>query len=161
MTSELKEDEFDAILLLGNTLSSFLVIDDIKRCLKQLFQKLKPGGILLIDERNFKKITSNKDEIFGKPELFYTKFYSAEYIYCGTDVRGWPEEIEDKKIIFKYARKESPEFGPRIPMYNFKEGEMEKILRNTGFINTRKFSDFKPDLNENADFFIYKTYRPT
>ncbi len=77
------EAKFDAVLALGNFLSLIHDYKDRRRCLDQFFKILNPGGILIIDERNFTRILENQEEIVSNnknPDLFYRKFYNKKEV---------------------------------------------------------------------------------
>jgi ubiquinone/menaquinone biosynthesis C-methylase UbiE len=160
LSFEFKWEEFDAILLLGSALSRFLDDQDRKRSLDQFYKILKPGGILIIDERNFTKISKHKDIMMDKPNVFYDKFYSGNYVYCGEEVRGWPHKIDGKIVTFRYARNESPQINAEIPLYMFKTDEMKGILERAEFKDIEEYSDFKPGISVDADFFTYVAHKP-
>jgi hypothetical protein len=86
-------------------------------------------------------------------------FYSGNFVYCGTDVMGWPQKIDDDIVTFRYARSEASEKSIEIPLYMLKKGEMKKILQDAEFDNIQEYSDFKPGLFEDADFFTYIAHK--
>ncbi|MBE9592126.1 MAG: class I SAM-dependent methyltransferase [Proteobacteria bacterium] len=158
---------FDAVLVLGNSLC--LVKDTIDRdcCIEQFKKILKPGGVLIVDERNFPYILENKDTILKDPIKNFR--YSRNAIYCGEVVQGCPVEIKDNNVKFYYYRNHtSATFEDIIrnrvgilDMYPFKRGEMKRVLKRAGFVNIIECSDLvKRGIDENADFFIYAAYKP-
>jgi hypothetical protein len=90
MSLKFGNNKFDGVLVLGNSLC--LIHDDNVRalCLKQFYNVLKPGGILVIDQRNFEKILANVPPVLDLNYFYNNNFYSGEYMYCGKKVKGWP-----------------------------------------------------------------------
>ncbi len=111
----------DAIILLGNSPCLVKKINQIERCLEQFYSLLKPGGCILVDERNFTYINELRNEILGG------KFrYSGKYMYCGSAVTGRPVEINSPYVTFGYFRKNG-EFVGALEMHAFKDGELAEL----------------------------------
>jgi glycine/sarcosine N-methyltransferase len=174
MAFKFNNEEFDVVLLLGNFLSLILSLKDRKRCLDQFIKILKPGGLLIADERNYPRIKKimaeqgiEKLSEQGKKEIFYKNFYSANYIYCGTDVKGWPSELKKDGIVkFRYERDDAyNNLGEKnevtLKMHMFKEDELKELLIDAGFNICKEYSDFVEKKYEGADFFIYVVEKPT
>jgi SAM-dependent methyltransferase len=99
------EKRYDIVLFFGNNLSTLYDSEeDRDRVVKQLFEILKPGGVLLIDHRNYDKIKEYlKCVKQPSAETFYDEWYSADYIFCGKKFRGWPVSLESPQtVIFEY-----------------------------------------------------------
>ena len=147
LSENLGENRFDAVLLLGNSLTYINERQEQVRAVKNFLKILKPSGILLIDERNYPSILSHKNEI-----LSGNFPYSGKYVYCGKEVKSKPIEIEKNRMLFEvYWSKGSACFNA----YPFKKGEMLEIIKTAGFGSAEQYSDFKLGCNENADFFQY------
>lgn len=168
---------FDAVLVLGNSLCLVSDSKDRVACIEQFKKFLKPGGVLIIDERNFPYMVKNKDVILKDPPKNFR--YSREVIYCGELVRGCPLEISDNNVKFYYYLNHKVRTIQEIKrdnvgildMYPFKKGEIKKLLENADFVNITEYSAglanntnssklFKRGVDENADFFIYAAYKP-
>ena len=165
MAFEFNMREFDAVLVLGNFISLIYNEEDRKRCLDQFYKILKPGGILIIDQRNYRKIFENRDKIEADPDYFYKNNYSGGNLYCGRKVRGWPHKIQHDKIVtFRYAENPSSVPNAEISLYMFEGDELKELLEEEvqGFINIKRYSDYnlKPEVSENADFFTYVAEKP-
>jgi SAM-dependent methyltransferase len=163
-----KGNEFDAILVLGNSLCLLLNESDRKKCINQFVSILKKGGALIIDERNFLNILKHKKEFLKKGGFHYKK----DVIYCGEVVHGYPIKISDKNeevvpekdqgiVIFEYAHHILGPVGT-LKMYPFKSGELKLLLEDEGLKVTNVYWDLKKEKEykktygeESPDFFTY------
>jgi glycine/sarcosine N-methyltransferase len=73
---------FDALLCLGNSLPHLLSYSELDNALLDFAACLKPGGMLLIQNRNFDAVISNRDRWMepqsyreGDTELIFQRFY--------------------------------------------------------------------------------------
>ncbi|NQE52749.1 hypothetical protein C5S29_04080, partial [ANME-1 cluster archaeon GoMg3.2] len=162
------------VLLVGNSLCLLTDKNDIKKSLTNIKSILAPGGVLLIDERNFDYILGDIDKILEDPISNFR--YNGDVIYCGDLVRGVPtDKPEDKDIVvFSYYRipqSEQEEMDSykilernligKLEMYPFKNNELKNLLESVGFVNIKTYSDFEEGYNKNADFFIYVAEVPS
>ncbi len=139
------ENSFDAIILLGNSLTYLFDKKDRLKTLKAFNRILKKGGILLIDERNYQRILDTRKQIL-KGEFQYSK----KYVYCGKLVDGVPVEISDKKIGLDIRHKNGQ--GGKLFVYPFKKGELYNLLLESGFEKIETYSDYKKGYDYNSDF---------
>ncbi|MEK7091947.1 MAG: class I SAM-dependent methyltransferase [Patescibacteria group bacterium] len=149
LDTELSEESFDAVVLLGNSLTYLFSKQDQLKALSQFKRILKKGGILVIDERNYQYILDNKDKILNGE--FY---YSAKYVYCGDRVHGKPIEISDDEVRFEYLDERTCNKG-YLTMYPFKRGELLKLIQESSFQEIEQFSDYQSTYNDSADFYQY------
>ena len=108
---------FDAVVCLGNSLSCLFKREDHLKSLRNFKKILKPGGVLIIDERNYPAILRGE----------YS--YSGKVVYCGTDkVECKPIYVSDTMVVFQYTHRKT---GKRahIVAYPFKEGELLELLK--------------------------------
>jgi glycine/sarcosine N-methyltransferase len=54
------KDKFDAVICLGNSLPHLLSKKDLKKTLRNIYNLLNPGGILVLQNRNYDKILKKK-----------------------------------------------------------------------------------------------------
>jgi SAM-dependent methyltransferase len=142
-------DGFDAVLCLGNSLTYLFRKKDRINALGEFHKILRPGGIILVDERNYPYILENKEEI-----LQGNFRYSGKYVYCGKDVRGFPIKITNRAVKWKYVHSKTGKIG-FLDMHPFKEGQVLKELSEAGFSEVKQFSDYREGVDETADFFQY------
>jgi len=142
--------KFDAILLLGNSLCH--VFDPIERLqvVRNFKQVCKPGGIVIVDQRNFDYILNEKRQILS--DNFR---YSRKVIYCGTKINGFPVEISDNLIRFRYEDSLSKYPYGFLDMYPFKGNEIVELFNLAGFTLKKTYSDFVEGKHEEADFFTF------
>ncbi|MBI5135288.1 class I SAM-dependent methyltransferase [Candidatus Uhrbacteria bacterium] len=149
LDAQFSNNHFDAVILLGNSITYLFTKQDQLAALRQFKKILKLDGVLIIDERNYQYILDHRNEIAaGKFE------YSGKYVYCGERVHARPIEIHDDSVIFEYRHQETGERGT-LTMYPFKRGELRQRLRESGFVSIQQFSDYKEGENGKADFYQY------
>jgi len=144
----------DCIILFGNSLCLLEERSIIENVLHQFYNTLVPGGLLLVDERNFDYILKCKTNI-----LKGNFRYSGKYIYCGKSVIAKPIKISNNNVSFGYYHIDRGLVG-QLDMYPFKYQELKSILEIVGFKTPQIFSDFKVGRNETADFFTYLAEKP-
>jgi SAM-dependent methyltransferase len=140
---------FDAVVLLGNSICLLPDAATIRLCLQNFYKVLKPGGTFLVDERNFRYIRRQKEEILAGRFRF-----SRRYVYCGTRVTGYPSKITEKRVEFEYVHADVGRIGT-LSMYPFDEDELPSLIREAGFVDVRRFSDFSEQFDAKADFYTY------
>lgn len=149
LDTELPEESFDSVILLGNSLTYLFTNKAQVEALSQFKKLLKKDGILVIDERNYQYILDNKEEI-----LKGNFHYGRKYVYCGDKVHCKPIEIAKDKVRFEYID-EVTNKKAKLILYPFKRGEMKKLLITVGFKSIEQFSDYKKGEKFNADFYQY------
>jgi SAM-dependent methyltransferase len=116
--------KFDVVILLGNSLARLLKECEISRTINECYEILNPGGIFIVDKRNFDKILTHKDKDICSFKGFYNNFYKSKFLYCGQEVRGWPKSITKDVIDFSVGY--NPETSNFIfKMYPFKKRAFE------------------------------------
>ncbi len=140
------EPKFDAAVLYGN---SFIYIRDTrerKKILKNIYDLLNPGGIFIIDRRNFEYILEEKEKILNGAFRF-----SKRYIYCGSSVDSYPISINAKEVLFEYLDKHNGKKHHLIHYPVFQK-ELENLLLNVGFREQQTFYDYQENRPEHHDF---------
>ena len=145
-----KDEKFDAIFCMGNSLTYLFETKDQLKTLKNFLNILKYNGILIIDERNYQNILDNREEIINKGNFQY----SSKYVYCGNKVHGKPIEIFNNKVRFEYVDERTGIKGYLV-LYPFKKGELLNLLKEVGFTTIVQYSDYKNGFYPNADFYQY------
>lgn len=164
---------FDLILLIGNVISRLVEAEERQRIIDQCFKILKPGGILVVDKRNFDKILAHKSEpLTNTYDGFYDHGnYGGKYLYCGQSIRGWPKDINERRVVFEFGNS-TDSFGT-ISMYPLKSepaDELKNLLTNRSFIvDVYEDYDYGKRINQNqnfdykgseADFIVYVAHKP-
>src|SRR3989344_4088592 len=119
LDKEIEKESFDAVLCLGNSLTYLFTHSDQITALRQFRSILRPGGILIIDERNYQYVLDNRKEILKGNFL-----YSGKYVYCGEKVHGRPTEITDEYVKFQYTEEQTGRKGYLV-LYPFRRGEIK------------------------------------
>ncbi len=143
-----EENSFDAIVLCGNSFGCLFDAGDRRAALRGFLKILRKGGVLVIDERNSPRILSNRDAALGGKLNGRGKF-----VYCGSRVRAQPVEISEERIVMKYEHENGD--CASLSFYPFKRGELLSHLREAGFGEVERFSDYAPGFDENAEFYQY------
>jgi 2-polyprenyl-3-methyl-5-hydroxy-6-metoxy-1,4-benzoquinol methylase len=148
LTEAFGEKQFDVVLLLGNSLSLLRELRDRRSAAKELFRVCRDSGQLIVDERNFRYILNNRDEII-RGEFKY----SQRVIYCGKSIIGRPVQITDDCIRFGYF--DGDTLIGTLDMHPFGSGELIALFLEAGFSSAAIYSDFERGYREKADFFTY------
>lgn len=164
------EEAFGAVLVLGNSICLLPTLGAVKRSLEEFHRVLEPGGLLVIDERNFSRIIEKEAELAASPAAGHSKH---RVMYCGTTVRGCPIDIDttEKRVIWacyengtegadssSLQKKTIGEFE----LYAFDEGELARTLEDCGFTEVTPYSDLDttPGRKEDAVFITYVATKP-
>lgn len=151
--SNLPNERFDVVLCLGNSFSYLPNKRDRERVLREFYRITADGGKLIIDERNFKQIMDEKENLISNNGIYL----SNEFVYCGKSVRVRPLKIMKRKLIVEYSH---PNHGVGyILMHPLKEGELLALLRGTGYGNIEQFSDYTKGKFLGADFYQYVCHK--
>jgi SAM-dependent methyltransferase len=153
---------FDAILCLGNSLC--LVQDKRRRdeCLTSFHNMLVPGGILIIDERNFEYLLHNREAILEDPLKNFRPTHAGDVMYRGLRVRGYPSEISPESVVWRFFRNEPPVASmaelherevanPGLALHPFRHGELHQALRGAGFSQIETYADLHKISDANGE----------
>ena len=142
--------QFDVILLLGNSLCLLLDKNERRQALENMFEICRDNGVLLIDERNFPYIQSQRDKL--RNGQFN---YSRGVMYCGERVEGRPSIVKDERVVFTYRDTKTRKFVGELEMYAFSRGELISIAEGVGWNHVMTYSDLSIDEKENAEFLTH------
>lgn len=150
-------DSFDVILLLGNSLCLMQKSDDRKETLKSLREVCRPGGVVVVDQRNFDYILEQKEAVLNG----YFR-YGHRVMYCGTDIVGYPIAIDNDCVRFVYENTASQNILGYLDMHPFLGRELVDVFQNGGFTLESSLSDFQPlPFCPTADFYTHIFRKPT
>jgi glycine/sarcosine N-methyltransferase len=138
--------EFDSAIMMGNSLIYMPDPVERQKVICNVYGLLNPGGVFIIDRRNFEYILSEREEI-----LRGNFRYSREFVYCGEHVNGYPVAIEDKGVLFEYLDKRTGK-KYNIMQYPVMEEEMNVLLRQAGFREVNTYYDYKEVKPAHHDF---------
>ncbi len=152
LADSLGDEKFDVVLLLGNSISLLRVLRDRKQVAEQLWRLCRKGGVVIVDERNFRYILQNRDEILKG--IFR---YTYKVIYCGKEIIGRPIQVTDDCVQFGYFL--GSNLVGTLDMHPFLEGELVGLFLQAGFRKVELFCDLEARYNEDADFFCYSFHK--
>jgi len=143
---------FDAVLVIGNSLCLVPDADRRQLCIQALYDSLKPGGVLVIDERNYAAMLDRREAIEQDPVNAFKPTLHGDILYAGRSVRGYPFEITNDHIVWRFftydgtalssdeLRSRQPEFQD-LTLYPFAYGELRGLLTNAGFAAVDVYAD--------------------
>ncbi len=126
---------FDALLCLGNSLPHLLNPADLAAALADFYACLRPGGLLLVQNRNFDAVLKQRERWMepqahrengagGEREWIFLRFY---------DYR--PDGLIDFNIVTLYSMEQSPwrQQVTTTQLYPLQRAELENALEHAGF----------------------------
>ncbi len=167
---ELQSEQFDLVLVLGNSLCHLESEKQLKSAIKQFYELLRPGGSLICDERNFDYIREHWSMIKQDPiNNFRFNHRKDRVMYLGTQVLGAPFEFDGERFVFEYWNVEQDGDGRYLPqgsdplgslsMFAFPRGMMYSALKAGGFQTVDVLCDLehnsKNELLDDCDFYTY------
>ncbi|MGV8920134.1 MAG: class I SAM-dependent methyltransferase [Pseudomonas sp.] len=133
---------FDAVVCLGSSLCHVFDEQTRHQVLKRFHSLLKPGGLLIVDQRNFQAIRAGKFKSTG------------QYYYCGTSAKVGVGEVTDEVCEFIYTFTDQATF--RLRVYPILPTQLRTEIELAGFDRHRSYGDFKPIYNVlSSDFIIH------
>ncbi|WP_082060997.1 class I SAM-dependent methyltransferase [Pseudomonas abietaniphila] len=136
---------FDAVLCLGSSLCH--VFEEAERIavLKRFRRLLRPGGVLLVDQRNFQAILAGQ----------FTS--SGRYYYCGKTAKVTLGELHDSLCEFVYTFADGACY--RLRVFPILPGRLRAEMTAAGFEVQQSYGDFKPVYDPmSADFIIHQAH---
>ena len=149
---------FDAVLCLGNSLCLVREAAARRQCIGALRDCLAPGGVLIVDERNFQAMLDNATEINADPLGEFPPALKGDVMYCGVRVRGYPAAIDDKNAVVRWRffrnqpaitsvaemeRDMKQIQGKDLQLHAFRHGELFSLLHEAGFAAIDVFADLE------------------
>jgi len=125
---------FDAIICLGNSLPHILSMPDLRSSLQDFAASLKPGGGLIIQNRNFDAVMASKERFMepqtyrrGDQEEIFVRFYdflpngliNFHMLTLERQSEGWKQRVTTSQL------------------YPLLKDELHAALQGAGFINIR------------------------
>lgn len=140
-------ETFDAVVCLGNSFSHIASDDDRKKTLKQFFNVLSPGGLLVVDRRNYDAILDRRG---GQPTR--STCGSSEGVSVSL-------EVVDACLV-KICCKLSDGESFMVHTYPLRTYELNDFLVDAGFSNISLFGDLKQEFEtDKVEFFIHVAHR--
>lgn len=171
--------KFDAVLVLGNSLS--LVPFESRRlaCVQAFIEMLVPGGVLIIDERNYEHMLRNAGAIEEEPVDHFAPTLSGDVMFKGQKIRAYPSKVSKEKVLWDFFLNVPPpdtifdlaekRLGtPPLELYPFRHGELFALLKSVGFGHIDVYGDLEvhyedmPDVEQvdQNSFLTYVAVKP-
>jgi hypothetical protein len=112
------------------------------------------NSLLVIDERNFQYMLDHATDIVHQPTDAFPATLNGDAMYYGTEIRGYPAEIDVRRRIVKWrffrndpvVKNLSDIDQARLPsrdlaLHAFAFGELYGLLVDLGFQDIRTFAD--------------------
>jgi glycine/sarcosine/dimethylglycine N-methyltransferase len=140
-------DSFDALVCLGNAFTHLFDHEARREALAAMFSVLRPGGLLLLDHRNYDRIL---EQGYSSKHKFY---------YTGDGVDVEPIEVSRTLVHFEYRFGEDTKHHLRL--YPLKQSYMDFLLEDAGFVDTLTYGDFeRPFERLDPDFIQHIAAKP-
>jgi glycine/sarcosine N-methyltransferase len=128
---------YDAIFCLGNSLPHLLSERELIDALKGFQKVLHPGGRLFLQMLNYDRILQERERIQNIKEVD-GKIFIRFYDYTNETILFNILSIKKTKDVFKHSIH-------TVRLYPWRSSEVVRILKNTGFINTKLFGSIALD----------------
>ncbi len=131
MAGAFGEESFDALLCLGNSLPHVITPGDLLSAVKDFAAVLRPGGLLLIQNRNFDAVLSSRERWMGPQpasegdrEWLFVRFYDF-----------LPDGTIDFNILTLYRQGTEPwrQQAAVTRLMPWREVELTQVLARCGF----------------------------
>lgn len=140
--SRVIDERFDALICLGNSFTHLFSERDRRKVLAEFYAMLKPGGVLIVDQRNYDCIL---DEGYSSKHVYY---------YCGEDVKVEPEYVDEGLARFCYEFADDSVF--HLNMFPLRKAYTRQLLHDVGFQRIKTYGDFAETYHDDEpDFFIH------
>ena len=138
---------FDAVVCLGSSFPHLFAEADRRHVLGEFSRRLRPGGLLMLDHRNFDAIRAHRYKSSGN------------YYYCGTGAKVSVDHADETLCRFRYDFADRETYT--LEVYPVLKEEMRGLLDAVGFAEIETFGDFKSEFDDyTTDFIIHVARRP-
>lgn len=140
-------NSFDALVCLGNAFTHLFEEDARREALDSMLKVLKPGGLAVIDHRNYDKIL---DQGYSSKHKYY---------YVGNGVDARPVKINDRMVKFEYSYEDGGKF--HLTLFPLRQHYMTGLLESAGFTNVKRHGDFSTNYDpDDVDFLQQVAFKP-
>jgi SAM-dependent methyltransferase len=140
---------FDSVICLGNSLTYLFDRKDQERALENFRKIVRPGGLVIVDQRNYDYMLKNRDEILKDPRKNFR--YSRRFYYCGTEIDSYPVHIDDNLVVLEFHQKRTG-IETRLKLYPFRRDELRSLMQECG-LDVLTYGDFELDRTGDVDFY--------
>lgn len=133
---------FDAVICLGSSFPHLCTKEDQRCALDEFYKILRPGGLLIVDHRNFDAIRADCYQSSGN------------YYYCGASVSVSCEYVDENLCRFHYDFTEGESYT--LEVFPILLENMHALLKGSGFADVDSFGDFQREFDlRRVDFLIH------
>lgn len=137
------DGRFDAVVCLGSSFPHLFSEDGRRAALARFRSVLAPGGLLVIDQRNFDAILRGR---YGGGRRVY---------YCGSAARVSVDHASEDLVRFRYDFEDGQSY--RLQVYPLGCEEARTLLAESGFGGIETYGDFERDYDPDAAGFLIHT----
>ncbi len=137
--------QFDALVCLGSSLCHVFAAHDRLKVLEKFRALLKPGGLLIVDQRNFFAIRAGNFKASGN------------YYYCGTQASVSLGQVDQHLCEFIYTFDNAEQY--RLKVYPLLPGELATEVLASGFGVHESYGDFQRNYDMMQCDFVIHTAR--
>ncbi len=147
LKDEFGECAFDAVICLGNAFTHLFEHEARRDMLAAVYAVLKPGGIVIIDHRNYDSIL---DQGYSSKHRYY---------YTGNNVEVRPVQISRTMVKFQYAFDGGETH--HLTLYPLKQNYVSHLFEDAGFLDVTRYGDFeRPYDHYDPDFIQQVGFKP-
>jgi glycine/sarcosine N-methyltransferase len=138
---------FDAVLCLGSSLCHLFCPRQRVEALRRFCTLLNPGGMLLVDQRNFQAILAGHFQSSGR------------YYYCGKSAKVTLGELSEQVCEFVYTYADGEMYRLRVcPVL---PNMLRQEIQEAGLVAAKSYGDFKALYEPSrVDFMLHIAYPP-
>jgi sarcosine/dimethylglycine N-methyltransferase len=141
------DNAFDAVVCLGNAFTHLQEHEARRDALAAIYAVLKPGGIVMLDHRNYDSIL---DQGYSSKHKYY---------YTGENVDVRPVRISRTTVKFEYSFPSGEKH--HLQLYPLKQNYVTHLLEDAGFVDITRFGDFeRPYDHYDPDFIQQVGFKP-
>lgn len=130
-------NQFDAVICLGNAFTHLLEEGQRIQALQEVYALLNPGGIAIIDQRNY-------DSLLDRGFTSKHKYY-----YVGDTVDVKPSFVGDERIRLEYTYSDGAVH--HLTLFPLRQDHLTRLLKQVGFQQIVRYGDFQEE---------YELYEP-
>lgn len=144
---ELGPNRYDALICLGNAFTHLFDHELRRQALASMYAVLKPGGVLIIDHRNYDRMLNDG---YSSKHMYY---------YTGHGVDARPVDLHSTLAHFAYTFPDGEVF--HLKLYPLKQGYVRHLFEDAGFVDITTYGDFERPFDEDdVDFIQQVAFKP-
>ena len=141
LSNTFTNDKFDAIVCLGNAFTHLFNDTERRVALNEIYGLLSPGGVAIIDHRNYDSILDNG---------FSSKHSSY---YLGETVDVGVATVNEDGVKFQYSYSDGSVH--HLTLCPIRQDYVTNLLTDTGFRNVERYGDFEAEYDfYDPDFIV-------